>query len=44
VLDTQRDLLAVQDAAADSRRRALQAAVALYQALAGGWAGQAASS
>ena len=37
VLDAQRDLYAAQDAAADSRTRGLRAAVALYQALAGGW-------
>ncbi|MDH1332590.1 efflux transporter outer membrane subunit [Comamonas thiooxydans] len=40
VLDAQRDLYAAQDAAADSRARGLRAAVALYQALAGGWEGQ----
>lgn len=40
VLDAQRDLYAAQDAAADSRVRGLRAAVALYQALAGGWEGQ----
>ena len=39
VLDAQRDLYAAQDAAADSRARGLRAAVALYQALAGGWEG-----
>jgi len=39
VLDAQRDLYAAQDAAADSRVRGLRAAVALYQALAGGWEG-----
>ncbi|KAA9157133.1 RND transporter, partial [Delftia sp. BR1] len=40
VLDAQRDLYAAQDAAADSRARGLRAAVALYQALAGGWDGK----
>jgi NodT family efflux transporter outer membrane factor (OMF) lipoprotein len=40
VLDAQRDLYAAQDAAADSRARGLRAAVALYQALAGGWDGR----
>ncbi len=40
VLDAQRDLYAAQDAAADSRARGLLAAVALYQALAGGWDGK----
>lgn len=40
VLDAQRDLYAAQDAAAYSRARGLRAAVALYQALAGGWEGQ----
>ncbi|EOG4615970.1 efflux transporter outer membrane subunit [Pseudomonas aeruginosa] len=37
VLDTQRTQLAAQDAWADSRMRSLRAAVALHQALAGGW-------
>lgn len=37
VLDAQRAQLAAQDAWADSRTRAAQAAVALHQALAGGW-------
>ncbi len=37
VLDAERSLLAAQDAFADSRTRSVTAAVALYQALAGGW-------
>ncbi|XDF36864.1 TolC family protein [Paracidovorax avenae] len=41
VLDTQRSQLAAQDAWADSRMRSLRAAVALHQALAGGWPLQA---
>jgi len=37
VLDAQRNQLTAQDAWADSRMRSLRAAVALHQALAGGW-------
>ena len=37
VLDAERSLLGAQDAYADSRTRSATAAVALYQALAGGW-------
>lgn len=37
MLDTQRTRLAAQDAWAESRMRSLRAAVALHQALAGGW-------
>jgi NodT family efflux transporter outer membrane factor (OMF) lipoprotein len=36
-LDAERQMLSAQDAAADSRTRSATAAVALYQALAGGW-------
>lgn len=36
-LDAERQMLSAQDAAADSRTRSGTAAVALYQALAGGW-------
>ncbi len=36
-LDTERQMLSAQDAAADSRTRSATAVVALYQALAGGW-------
>lgn len=37
VLDAERSVLTIQDASADSRARGAIAAVALYQALAGGW-------
>ena len=37
LLDAERDLLTAQDAHADARTRSATAAVALYQALAGGW-------
>lgn len=37
LLDAERDLLSAQDASAQSRTRSASAAVALYQALAGGW-------
>jgi outer membrane protein TolC len=40
VLDAERTVLSAQDASADSRARGAVAAVALYQALAGGWAQQ----
>ena len=36
-LDAERQMLSAQDAAADARTRSATAAVALYQALAGGW-------
>lgn len=40
-LDAQREQLSAQDAFADSRMRSVRAAVALHQALAGGWPARA---
>jgi len=37
VLDAERSRLQAQDAFADARTRSINGAVALYQALAGGW-------